>query len=72
MLAYEKSVKHPSFANEMALFIKFPMVFTPPALGPMQNPALSQPMNPEAQSSTLSTPNAMKLVDAEIKQQGAM
>jgi hypothetical protein len=72
MLAYEKSVKNPSFANEMALFIKFPMVFTPPALGPMQNPALSQPMNPEAQPSTLKTPNAMKQVDAELKQQGEM
>jgi hypothetical protein len=56
----------------MALFTKFPMVFTPPAISPMQNPALSQPMNPEAQSSTLNPSNAMKQVDAEIKQQGAL
>lgn len=72
MLCYEKSVKNASFANEMALFNKFPMVFTPPAMAAPQNPALSQPQqNPQAQSSTLNTPNAMKQIDAEIKQQGA-
>jgi hypothetical protein len=72
MLAYEKSVKNPAFANEMALFTKFPMVFTPPATAAMQSPALSQPINPEAQPSTLQPNNAMKQVDAELKQQGAM
>jgi len=70
MLCFEKSVKNPAFAMELGMFTKFPMVFTPPAVSPMQNPALSQPMNPEAQSSTLETPNAMKQVDAELKQQG--
>jgi hypothetical protein len=72
MLCFERSVKNPAFAMELGAFTKFPMVFTPPAVSPMQNPALAQPMNPEAQSSTLSTPNAMKQVDAEIKQQGEM
>ena len=70
MLCFEKSVKNTRFAQELSLFPKYPMVFTPPPMSPMQNPALAQPMNPEAQSSTLSTPNAMKQVDAEIKQQG--
>ena len=72
MLAYEKSVKNPRFAQEMALFPKFPMVFTPPAIAAPQNPALSQPMSPQAQSSTLEPSNAMKQVDAELKQQGEM
>jgi hypothetical protein len=72
MLAYEKSVKNPAFANEMALFTKFPMAFTPPATAAMQSPALSQPINPQAQPSTLQPNNAMKQVDAELKQQGAM
>jgi hypothetical protein len=70
MLCFEKSVKNPAFAMELGQFTKYPMVFTPPPMAPMQNPALSQPMNPEAQSSTLSTPNATKKIDAEIKQQG--
>lgn len=69
MLCYEKSVKNPAFAAEMAGFTKFPMVFTPPPMTPMLNPALAQP-NIDAQSSTLKTPNAMKQVDAEMKQQG--
>ena len=72
MLAYEKSVKNPRFGAEMALFPKFPMVFTPPAIAAPQSPALSQPMQPQAQTSTLETPNAMKQIDAEFKQQGAL
>jgi hypothetical protein len=72
MLAYEKSVKNPAFANEMALFTKFPMVFTPPPMAAMQNPALSQSTQPQAQPSTLEPSNAMKKVDAELKQQGEM
>jgi len=72
MLCYEKSVKNPRFGAEMGLFPKFPMVFTPPAVAAPQTPALSHPMNPEAQSSTLEPSNAMKQVDAELKQQGEM
>lgn len=73
MLCYEKSVKNPRFAQEMGLFPKFPMLFTPPPMSAPQNPALAQPMEQNtAQSSTLETPNAMKQVDAEIKQQGAI
>lgn len=72
MLAYEKSVKNPRFAQEMALFPKFPMVFTPPAMAAPMSPALSQPMQQQAQPSTLETPNAMKQIDAEFKQQGAL
>jgi hypothetical protein len=72
MLCFERSVKNPAFSMELGMFTKYPMVFTPPAVSPMQNPALSQPMNPDAQSSTLSTPNAMKQVDAELKQQGEL
>jgi len=50
------------------------MVFSPPAMAAPMNPALAQaqPQSPQAQSSTLSTPNAMKQVDAAIKQQGAL
>ena len=69
MLCYEKSVKNPKFSQEMAMYPKFPMVFTPPAIAAMSSPALSTPNNP-AQSSTLETPNAMKQVDAEMQQQG--
>jgi len=72
MLCYEKSVKNPRFAMEMGLFPKYPMVFTPPPMSSPQNPALAQPMNETAQSSTLEPSNAMKQVDAEIKQQGAL
>jgi hypothetical protein len=68
MLCYEKSVKNPTFAMELAAFPKFPMVFTPPAISAMSNPAIPQ-INPD-QSSTLSTPNATKQVETEIKQQG--
>lgn len=72
MLCYEKSVKNPRFAAELGLFPKYPMLFTPPAVSAPQNPALAQPMTNGAQSSTLETPNAMKQVDAELKQQGAL
>jgi hypothetical protein len=48
------------------------MVFTTPAMSAPQNPALAQPTNPQAQPSTLETPNAMKQVDAEMKQQGSI
>jgi hypothetical protein len=72
MLCYEKSVKNPRFAQELGMFPKYPMVFTPPAMSAPQNPALSQPINPQAQPSTLETPNAMKQVDAEMKQQGSI
>lgn len=72
MLCYEKSVKNPRFAAELGLFPKYPMLFTPPALSAPQNPALAQPMQQNAQPSTLDPSNAMKQVDAEIKQQGAI
>jgi hypothetical protein len=73
MLCYEKSVKNPRFAQEMSLFPKFPMLWTPPAMSAPQNPALAQPMQqPSGQPSTLEPSNAMKQVDAEIKQQGAI
>ena len=72
MLCYEKTVKNPAFGMEMAMFTKFPMVFTPPPMAPMQNPALAQPNPMTAQPSTLETPNAMKQVDAELKQQGTL
>ena len=72
MLCYEKSVKNPRFAQELGMFPKYPMVFTPPAMSAPQNPALAQPLNPQAQPSTLETPNAMKQVDAEMKQQGSI
>ena len=71
MLCYEKSVRNPRFSQELSMFPKYPMLFTPPPMAAPQNPALAQPINPEAQSSTLETPNAMKQVDAEFKQQGA-
>lgn len=72
MLCYEKSVKSPMFAQEMAAFPKFPMVFVAPPMTPMQNPALSQPNPQQAEASTLETPNATKQLDAEMKQQGAI
>lgn len=72
MLAYEKSVKNPKFAMEMSMFPKFPMVFTTPAIAAPQSPALAQPNPMMAQPSTLEPSNAMKQVDAELKQQGAM
>jgi hypothetical protein len=72
MLCYEKTVKNPAFGAQMALFVKYPMVFTPPPMAPMQNPALAQPNPMAAQSSTLETPNAMKQIDAELKQQGTL
>jgi hypothetical protein len=71
MLCYEKSVKNPTFAQEMSAFNKYPMVFSLPTMAAPMSPALSQPTN-TAQSSTLETPNAMKQVDAEMKQQGEM
>lgn len=67
MLSYEKSVKNQKFAMELSAFPKFPMVFVPPAISAPMNPAISQPINPD-QPSTLETPNAMKQVDAEMKQ----
>lgn len=70
MLCYEKSVKNPTFAQEMAVFTKFPMVFTPPAISAPMNPALAQPMEQTDQSSTFQPKNAMKQVDSEMKQQG--
>jgi len=72
MLCYEKSVKNPRFAMELGMYPKYPMVFTPPPMSAPQNPALAQPMDQSAQPSTLETPNAMKQVDAEFKQQGSM
>jgi hypothetical protein len=72
MLCYEKSVKNPAFAMELSQFPKYPMLFTPPAVSAIQNPALAQPVNPQAGPSTLETPNAMKKVDAELKQQGSL
>jgi hypothetical protein len=71
MLCYEKSVKNMKFAQELSMFPKFPMVFVAPPMSSPMNPAIAQPTT-EAQSSTLETPNAMKQVDAEMKQQGAM
>ena len=69
MLCYEKTIKNPAFAAEMQQFKKFPMVFVPLAVTPMQNPAIAQNTQPE-QPSTLTMKNAMKQVDSEIKQQG--
>lgn len=68
MLAYEKSVKNPKFAQELSMFAKFPMVFTPPAVAAPMNPAMAQPMNPAQPSPALGMSNTMKQVDAEIKQ----
>jgi hypothetical protein len=72
MLCYEKSVKNPKFAAELSMFPKYPMVFTPPAMSAPQNPALAQPTAGQQQPSTLDPSNAMKQVDAELKQQGAI
>lgn len=71
MLCYEKSVKNPAFQMEMSMFTKYPMVFTPPAMAAPMNPALAQNMQQPGQSS-LQTPNAIKQIDQEIKQQGEM
>jgi len=71
MLCYEKSVKNPAFQMEMSMFTKYPMVFTPPAIAAPMNPALAQNMQQSGQSS-IETPNAIKQIDQEIKQQGEM
>lgn len=55
MLAYEKSVKNPKFAQELASFAKYPMVFTPPAISAPSNPAAVQPT-----PSTGNQPSPMK------------
>jgi hypothetical protein len=70
MLCYERSVKNPAFQMEMSMFTKYPMVFTPPAMAAPMNPALSQNIQQQGPSS-LETPNAVKQIDQEIKQQGA-
>jgi hypothetical protein len=70
MLSYEKSVKNPTFAAELAAFAKYPMVFTPPPMSSPQNPALAQPMNPEAQASTAEKPAAPEQPEAIDQQQG--
>ncbi len=41
MLCYEKSVKNPKFSQELQMFEKYPMVFTPPAIAAPSNPAMS-------------------------------
>lgn len=70
MLCYERSVKNPAFQMEMSMFTKFPMVFTPPAVAAPMNPALSQNMQQQPGQSSVQTPNAMKQIDQEMKQQG--
>jgi hypothetical protein len=70
MLCYERSVKNPKFSQELMMFAKFPMVFTPPAMSAPQNPAMSQPISGQT-SPALGMSNTMKQVDQEIKQ-GAM
>ena len=70
MLCYERSVKNPAFQMEMSMFTKFPMVFTPPAVAVPMNPALSQNMQQQPGQSSVQTPNAMKQIDQEMKQQG--
>lgn len=70
MLCYERSVKNPKFSQELMMFAKFPMVFTPPAIAAPQNPAMSQPISGQT-SPSLGMSNTMKQVDQEIKQ-GAM
>jgi hypothetical protein len=73
MLSFERSIKNPSFATEMSLYTKYPMVFTPPAVTPMQNPAVSQPMNPEQKGTPSSSgdfSNKAKQAEADIKTQG--
>jgi len=69
MLAYEKSVKNPKFAAELATFEKYPMVFTPPVVAAPSNPAATQPQNTGSQSSARME-NTMKQIDSE--NQGAI
>lgn len=69
MLAYEKSVKNPKFAAELAAYEKYPMVFSPPAIAAPSNPAAVQPTNTGSQSS-VGMKNTMKQIDSE--QQGAI
>jgi hypothetical protein len=70
MLCYERSVKNPKFSQELMMFAKYPMVFTPPPMAAPQNPAMSQPISGQT-SPSLGMSNTMKQVDQEIKQ-GAM
>lgn len=69
MLAYEKSVRNPKFAAELATFEKYPMVFTPPAVAAPSNPAAVQPQNTGSQSSARME-NTMKQIDSD--NQGAI
>lgn len=69
MLAYEKSVKNPKFAAELATFEKYPMVFTTPPISSPSNPAAVQPQNNGSQSPVVMK-NTMEQVDSEA--QGAM
>jgi hypothetical protein len=67
MLCYEKSVRNPKFSQELMMFQKYPMVFTPPPMAVPQNPAMSQPSTGQP-SSQIQMSNTMKQVDQEIKQ----
>jgi hypothetical protein len=69
-LCFERSAKNPAFAMEMGMFTKYPMVFAPPAIAPQMNPTLSERNTESSGPSTLETPNAMKQVNEQMKQQG--
>lgn len=70
MLSYEKSVRNPKFAQDLAMFEKYPMVFTPPPVAAPINPAMAQPLNESGNTSGggIEMSNTMKQVDQEMKQ----
>lgn len=68
MLCYEKSVKNPKFSMELQKFEKYPMVFTPPAISAMPNPAMSTLMDQTTGQPSYDMPNSLKQVDSENKQ----
>jgi hypothetical protein len=70
MLAYEKSVKNPKFAQELQGFEKFPMVFVPPAISALPNPAAAQPTTTGSQPSPMK--NTMEQIGSEESQQGEL
>lgn len=70
MLSYEKSVKNPKFAQELAAYEKYPMVFTPPTIAAPSNPAAVQPTNTGNQPSPMK--NTLEQVGSEENQQGEM
>jgi hypothetical protein len=71
MLAYDRSLKNMKFAQDLSMFEKFPMVFVPPQMPQMPNPAIPMQQPNPGQTSGVQMNNTMKQVDQEIKQ-GAM